>query len=120
MNGLWKYSNGINGHFLLCGNYTIWFIINDANAASIITSTDSGKAQAFESFISVAAIGQKLSGKGFGLGIWHNLLSSDMRLEKQIEYTNTQRINKDLYEAWMVDGSGKQVGNKWQIQRVKN
>jgi len=41
-----------------------------------------------------------------------------MRLEKQIEYTNTYRIDKNTYDVWMVDGAGRQIGNKWRIERV--
>ncbi|MEO5582468.1 MAG: hypothetical protein ABIR66_07230 [Saprospiraceae bacterium] len=79
MNGLWKYSQGLEGHLLWCGNYAITFVGNNVN---VNTGTEAGKVQAFESFHSSCLIVQKLNGR-LGNGITHTLIASDIRMEKQ-------------------------------------
>ena len=119
MNGLWQYQDGAQGHFLMCGNYCIWFWGDNKHLPAPTSAED--KARIFDSFSSTAAIAQKKenSGEGFGDILWHNLISSDIRNEKKIESTRSIKIADDTYETSMLNAQGSPTGQKWTVKRIK-
>lgn len=117
LNGLYAYAEGIEGHSIICGNYALWFVVRN-NQFKMNPVAPAEKAQAFDAFHAVAGIGFKLGGEGFGENIWHNLISSDIRTEKQIEHTLGHPIGADKHEITFINAAKQPVGNKFQFIRI--